>query len=40
MFSQPFVTHDTSLGANDSGVSGNPVGESGSGNPAFGYALT
>jgi hypothetical protein len=40
MFSQPFATHAASLGANDSAVSGNPVGESASGNPAFGYALT
>src|SRR6266540_3725762 len=40
IFSQPFATHAASLGANDSAVSGNPVGESGSGNPAFGYALT
>src|SRR5207253_9646914 len=40
MFSQPFATHAASLGANDSAVSGNPVGESGSGNPASGYAPT
>src|SRR5262249_61076265 len=40
IFNQPFVTQAVSLGANDAGVSGNPVGESGSGNPAFGYAPT
>src|SRR6266540_7420409 len=38
--SQPFAAQATTFGANDSGVSGNPVGESASGNPAFGYAPT
>src|SRR5476651_2488242 len=40
MFSQPFCAHSRNCGARDSGVSGKPVGSSGFGNPAFGYALT
>src|SRR5438552_2302999 len=38
-FSQPFLAHLETFGAKVSGVSGKPVGESGSGSPAFGYAL-
>src|ERR1017187_9546707 len=37
--SQPFAAHLPSFGARLSGVSGKPVSESGSGKPAFGYAL-
>src|SRR5207253_9526253 len=37
--SQPFSAHFATLGANVSAVSGNPVGDSASGRPAFGYAL-
>ena len=39
MFSQPFAAHSRNCGANDSGVSGKPVGSSGFGIPAFGCAL-
>ena len=37
--SQPFFAHFCNFGASDFGVSGKPVSESGSGRPAFGYAL-
>ena len=37
--SQPFSAHLATFGAKVPGVSGKPVGESGSGRPAFGYAL-
>ena len=40
MFSQPLAAQSCNCGANDSGVSGKPVGSSGSGMPAFGCALT
>jgi hypothetical protein len=40
MLSQPFRAHSPSCGARVSAVSGKPVGDSGSGRPAFGYALT
>ena len=40
MFSQPLAAHSRNCGANDSGVSGKPVGSSGFGMPAFGWALT
>jgi hypothetical protein len=36
MFNQPLRTHRKTFGAKVSGVSGNPVSESGSGSPAFG----
>ncbi len=36
MFSQPASAHSAICGASDSGVSGKPVSDSGSGNPAFG----
>ena len=40
MFNQPCCAQSRSCGARLSGVSGNPVAESGSGSPAFGYVLT
>src|ERR1019366_2293999 len=40
MLSQPFCAHSLNCGANDSGVSGKPVGNSGFGRPALGYVLT
>ena len=40
MFSQPFSAHSRSAGAMSDGVSGKPVGRSGLGSPALGYALT
>src|SRR5205823_11096277 len=36
MFNQPLRAHCNTFGAKVSGVSGNPVSESGSGSPAFG----
>ena len=39
MFNQPLAAHSRNCGANDSGVSGKPVGSSGFGMPAFGCAL-
>src|SRR2546425_9990637 len=40
MFSQPFCAQSFNCGASVSGVSGKPVGKSGLGRPALGYALT
>ena len=37
IFSQPFSAHSRNCGASDSGVSGKPVGNSGSGRPALGW---
>ena len=39
MLSQPLSTHSPNCGASDSGVSGKPVGNSGSGSPALGWVL-
>jgi len=39
IFNQPLSAHSRSCGANDSGVSGNPVGNNGFGRPALGWAL-
>src|SRR4029077_10077424 len=38
-WSQPFSAHFATLGTKISAVSGKPVGDIGSGRPAFGYAL-
>src|SRR5439155_3537638 len=39
MFNQRFCAQSFNCGASDSGVSGKPVGKSGLGRPALGYAL-
>src|SRR5512147_360061 len=39
ILSHPFSAHSRSWGARLSGVSGEPVGSNGFGNPAFGWAL-